>query len=90
MLRLGRDSRPKRSQTQGNLADFALNALGAVRPSGFRLPQALHPVNLSEFEGFSEAERKHPFSPLDPFVRVLTGAKQVHLASGWAGGLERL
>jgi hypothetical protein len=35
-------------------------------------------VNLSEFEGFPEAERNHRFSPLDP--------EEVHLASCWAGG----
>jgi hypothetical protein len=36
-------------------------------------------VNLSEFEGFPEAER-------DPLIRLLTGAEEVHLASCWAGG----
>ena len=58
----------------------------ALRLSGFRMPQALYPVNLSEFEGFPEAERDHPFSPLDPLIRVLTGAEEVHLASCRAGG----
>ncbi len=58
----------------------------AVRTSDFRLPQSLYPVNLSEFEGFPEAERNHRFSPLDPLIRLLTGAEEVHLASCWASG----
>ena len=65
---------------------LAPTALGEVRPSGFRLPQALYPVNLSEFESFPEAERNHHFSPLDPLIRLLTGAEEVHLASCRAGG----